>query len=132
MISWRRLRVGAAVALAAACSGNSTGPVAGTLKVNLTTPNSGQDGAAIIVLTGPAVPAAVTAGAGLTLWGGPVTTATAKVVVTGTLGAGTILTLQVDDVNQVSQYSATLQQVATAATPFALRSLTGYALSVSR
>ena len=132
MIAWRRTLAGLAVALVVACSGDGTGPVAGTLKVNLTTPNSGQDGAAVVVLSGPAVPAAVSAGTGLVLWGGPVTTATAKVVVTGTLATGTILTLQVDDVNKVSQYSATVQQVAQSSSPFGLRSLTGYALSVTK
>lgn len=128
----RGFRMAAAVVLAAACGGDSTGPVAGPLKVSLTTPNSGQDGAAIIVLTGPAAPTAVTAAPGLTLWGGPVTSTTAKIVVTGTLAAGQVLTLQVDDVHQASQYSATLQQVASSTTPFALRSLTGYALSISK
>jgi hypothetical protein len=132
MIRARRALAAAALALALACGGDSTGPVAGTLKVSLTTPNSGQDGAAIIVLSGPAVPVAVSAGTGLTLWGGPVTTATAKVVVTGSLVTGTILTLQVDDVNKVSQYSATLQQIAASTAPFALRSIAGYTLSVTK
>jgi hypothetical protein len=132
MISWRRALAAAAVTVLVACGGDSTGPVAGSLTVTLTTPNGGQDGAAIIVLSGPAAPAAVTPGAGLVLWGGPVTTATAKVIVTGTLSAGTILTLQVDDVNQVRQYSATLLQIAQSSPPFGLRSLTGYALSVTK
>lgn len=132
MRSRRRLAAALAVALVVACGGDSTGPVAGTLKVTLTTPNSGQDGAAIVVLTGPAVPSAVTAGPGLTVWGGPVTATPAKVIVTGTLAAGTILTLQVEDINKVSQYGATLQQVAASTSPFPLRSLTGYSLSVTK
>jgi hypothetical protein len=121
----------AAVFGALACSG-STGPVAGTLKVTLSSPNSGADGAAIVVLTMPTPPGAVAGGAGLTLWGGPVTTTTAKVVLTGTLSNGTVLTLDVDDVNQASQYHATLQQVATATPPYGLRALTGYSLMVTK
>jgi hypothetical protein len=70
-------------------------PTAGTLTVNLTTPNSGLDGAAIVVLSAPTPPGSVTAAAGLTLWGGPVTAANATIALTGTLSAGPILTLQV-------------------------------------
>lgn len=130
----RRSLAAALVALLLACK-DSTGPVAGTLKVNLTTPNSGQDGAAIIVLSGPTAPGSVTAGAGLVLWGGPVASATAKVIVTGTLTSGTILTLQVGDVNKVNQYSATLEQVAATATNNFFRRpapLTGYSLTVTK
>lgn len=134
MIPRLRPRALAAVlALLLACSGDSTGPVAGTLSVTLTTPNSGLDGAALIVLSGPAVPSAVSAATGLTLWGVPVTTATTKIIVTGTLSAGTILTLQVDDVRKVAQYSAVLQQVAASSPPYALRRpLTGYTLSITK
>ena len=120
----------AAVILLAACK-NSTGPVAGTLKVNLTTPNSGFDGAAIIALTSPVPPTSVTPAAGLALWGGPVATTNARIVLTGTLSTGTILTLQVDDVNKVGQYSVTVQQVA--ATTYQRRtSLTGYSATVTK
>jgi hypothetical protein len=69
--------------------------------------------------------------AGFALWGGPVTTTSAKLVVTGTLITGTIFTLQVDDINKVSQYSVTLQQVA-AASGFGLRGLTGYSATVTK
>jgi len=129
----RRGLVVAGMTLLVTCKGD-TGPTAGLLKVNLTTPNSGLDGAAVVVLSAPLAPGAVTPGAGLALWGGPVTTATAKVALTGTLSTGTILTLQVDDVNKVSQYSATLQQVAaTSGGGFLVRpSLTGYSLAVTR
>ena len=130
MTATRRALFTAVVVLLAACK-NSTGPVAGTLKVNLTTPNSGFDGAAIIALTSPVPPTSVTAGAGLALWGGPVATTSARIVLTGTLSTGTILTLQVDDVNKVGQYSVTIQQVA--ATTYQRRtSLTGYSATVTK
>ena len=131
MTALRRTLGFAAVALLATCGRYTTGPTAGSLKVNLTTPNSGLDGAAIVVLSGPTVPGSVTPAAGLTLWGGPVTAAAAKIVLTGTLSTGTILTLQVDDINKVGQYSARLQQVA-AASGFALRPLAGYSLTVTK
>ncbi len=84
-----------------------------------------------MVLSGPTVPGTITPAAGLTLWGGPVTTANATIALTGTLSAGTIFTLQVDDINKVAQYGATLQQVAaTAAGGFQTRPLAGYSLAV--
>jgi hypothetical protein len=130
MTALRRTLLTAAVILLAACK-NSTGPVAGTLKVNLTTPNSGFDGAAILVLTSPAPPRAVTPAAGLALWGGPVTTTNAKVVLTGTISTGTVLTLQVDDVSKVGQYAVTVQQVA--ASSYLLRvPLTGYTATITK
>jgi hypothetical protein len=132
MTALRRTITAAALILLAACKGSPTGPVAGTLKVNLTTPNSGLDGAAVILLTAPAPPTSVTAAAGLALWGGPVTTTSARIVLTGTLSTGTILSLQVDDVNKVGQYSVTVQQVA-AATTFLLRNpLTLYSATVTK
>jgi hypothetical protein len=133
MIGLRRVFAATAVALVVACKGDSTGPVAGTLTVKLTTPNSGSDGAVMLVLSSPVAPTSVTAGAGLALWGGPVTSTSAKLVLTGTLSTGPILTLQVDDVNKVGQYSATVQQVAaTAAGGFVRRPLTGYSASVTK
>lgn len=121
------------VALVAACSG-PTLPVAGTLKVHLTTPNNGQDGAALLVLSGPAVPVSVTPGSGLVLWGGPVQTATATIAITGTLSTGTILTLQVEDINQVNHYSVLLKDVAALSDSLrpAPLSAAGYSVAVTR
>ena len=126
----RRLTVAFVLGLVLACSG-STGPVAGALKVNLADPNNGQDGAVLLVLSAPAPPASVTAGAGLTLWGGPVTTANATLVLTGNVTTGTILTLQVDDINKVRQYTVTLQQVAQTSA-YHLESLAGYSVTVTK
>ena len=102
-----------------------------TLQVVLTTPNSGRDGAAVVILTSPAKPAAVHAGSGLTLWGrvnAPVDT----IALTGLLFSGTILTVEVRDPDLVSQYRATLREVAAGDGSVALRDLTGYALTVTR
>ena len=132
MTALRRTILAAAVTLLIACGGNSTGPTAGALTVSLTTPNSGLDGAAILVLSGPAVPGSVTPAAGLTLWGGPVTAATTTIALTGTLSTGTILTIQVEDTKLAEQYTATLQQVAVSTTPFTLRQLSGYLLTVAK
>ena len=117
-----------------ACKDDDPGAVKipGTLRVNLTTPNSGQDGAAVVVLSGPVAPRSVTAGSGLTLWGGPVTTPQSSIALTGTLSTGQILTLEIDDIEQASQYTAMLREVSKTDSTVALRSLTGYALSVVR
>ncbi len=134
MTGLRRMCAGLTVALVLACDGNGTGPTPGSLTVSFTTPNSGADGAVMLRLTAPAVPAAVSAGAGLTLWGGPVTGTTATIALTGTLATGPILTLQVPDTRQVGQYSVTLLQVAaTAAGNFVRRPalLPGYSATVS-
>lgn len=110
----RRAAFAASVGLLLACSG--TEPVAGTLKVNLLDPNNGQDGAVMLALQFPTTPASVSAGPGLTLWGGPVTTSPARLVLTGTTTSGTILTLQVDDINKVGQYHVLLLAVANGTT----------------
>ena len=124
------------VILGIACNkdkdGTGPGPLAGVLKVVLTTPNSGSDGAAVVILTAPAVPTSVTAASGLDLWGGPVATAVDTIALTGTLSAGTILTLQVADVRKFADYSATLREVANSDATVALRDLTGYSLTVTQ
>lgn len=130
MSPFRRAALAASVGLLLACSGN-TGPVAGTLKVNLTNPHNGQDGAVLVLLSAPAPPVSVSAGAGLTLWGGPVTTSNATLVLTGNVTTGTILTLQVEDISKVQQYAVTVQQVAQAS-GYQLESLTGYSVTVTK
>jgi len=118
--------------LGIACS-DDTGPgTSGSLKVVLTTPNSGNDAAALVILTAPAVPTSVTAASGLALWGGPVATAVDTIALTGTLSAGTILTIEVADVRRVGDYSATLKEVANGDATVGLRDLTGYALTVKQ
>lgn len=125
-----RATIAASLGLLVACGG-TTGPVAGTLKVDLASANNGQDGAVLLALSTPVPPVSVSAGPGLTLWGGPVTTTNAKLVLTGNVTTGTILTLQVDDVNKFRQYSVTLQQVARTS-DFQLEPLGGYSVTVTK
>jgi hypothetical protein len=114
-----------------ACSNNPTGPTAGTLKVNLVTPNSGADGAILLTLSGPIAITSASAGAGLRLFSQPPLGTANHFILTGTLAGGTILTIGVADVAQASAYSASIQQVAQP--NYQLRPLlTGYSLTVTR
>ncbi len=130
MTPFGRATIAASLGLLLACSG-TTGPVAGTLKVNLASAHNGQDGAVLLALSTPVPPVSVSAGPGLTLWGGPVTTTNAKLVLTGNVTTGTILTLQVDDINKFRQYSVTLQQVARTS-DLQLETLSGYSVTVTK
>jgi hypothetical protein len=133
MSALRRPLAAACVALLAACGGNGTGPVAGSLKVNLTTPNNGHDAAVLLLLTAPAPPAGATGTAGLAVWGTPFSSTTTKLVVTGTLSTGTLFTLQVDDVNKVSQYTVSVQAVAAdSAGGYLPRGVSGYSASITK
>lgn len=129
--TWK-LVAAALLATAVACSKDSTGPVAGLLKVKLAaTPNSGLDGAVLLSLTGPVIPTGAAAQTGFRLFGTPTAT-TNTYAVTGTLSTGSILfTIDVPDINKFRQYSATVQQVA-ASSNFALRSTSGYTLTVTK
>jgi hypothetical protein len=110
---------------ALACSDS---PSPGVLKVNLTTPNSGVDGAILLTVNGPGVLLSAAPGAGLRVFTQPFGT-TNHVALTGTLTTGTILTIEVPDVGTASAYTATIQQVATPA--YQLRALSGYSLKVA-
>jgi hypothetical protein len=116
------------VLLGAALACEDSGPKTGLLKVNLTTPNTGGDGAILLTVNGPGVLLSATAGAGLRLFTQPLGT-TNHVALTGTLRTGTILTVEVPDVDKASAYTATIQQVATPT--YQLRSLIGYSLKVT-
>ena len=107
---------------ALACEGNA-GP--GVLKVDLTTPNSGGDGAILLIVNGPGTLLSAAPGAGLRLFAQP---PASHMALTGTLRTGTILTIEVPDVSKASAYTATIQQVATPT--YQLRMLTGYSLRV--
>jgi len=118
-----------AIAGAASCGDDATGPRAGTLEVRLTTPNAGVDGAILFVVTGPDAPVAVIAPAGLRVFTDRLGTTT-EMAVTGALPAGAIARIQVEDVGRVGEYAAAIQQVAAA--DYTLRPLGGYALTVAR
>ena len=129
--TWK-LVAAALLATAVACGKDNSAPVAGILKITLaTTPNSGLDGGLLLSVSGPAVPSGAAAQTGFRLFG-PLTATTNKLAVTGTLATGAILfTIDVPDINKVSQYHAAVLQVA-ASSNFGLRSLSGYSLSVTK
>jgi hypothetical protein len=118
--AWTVMLLGGALA----CERGSS---AGILKVNLTTPNSGADRAILFTVTGPGTLRSATPRSGLRLFNRPFGT-TNKVALTGTLSTGTILAIEVPDVSKASEYTASIQQVATPA--HQLRALTGYSLTV--
>lgn len=123
----KRALLAVLIALSGACE-HSTEPVAGLLNVRLTTPNTGGDRAVLVTVTGPAAITSAAAPSGLRLFAQPPFGTTSKFVVTGTLSAGTILTIGVADVGQASRYVAVALQVATPA--YQLRNLNGYSLTV--
>jgi len=123
------LCAGILVLIAGLSCKDSNGPVAGPLTLSLQSPNSGQDGAIVFVVTGPVAPTGASAPVGLRVFRDTLGTST-KFVVTGTLSTGTVLTLDVTDVNQVAQYGAIVQQVAT--TSYQLRALSAYAVLVAK
>jgi hypothetical protein len=115
----------------AACENQPAAPPAGTLSVTLQNPNDGLDGAIMLTLTGPAAPVSIAAASGDTLWGGPYTSTTNRIVITGGVRSGVILTFNVADVNVATQYTAAVNQVA-ASSNYALRALSGYTLTVTK
>lgn len=117
------------------CGGDTTGPKGpGTLQIRLASPaaNSGADSAIVLAITGPTPLTSVTAGAGLRLFSQPLTGTTTRLAITGQLINGTtILTIGVADIGAFSQYTATVQGVATG--NYQLRTiLSAYGLAVIR
>ncbi|HET9383921.1 MAG TPA: hypothetical protein VFO67_02160 [Gemmatimonadales bacterium] len=124
-----RLALIGLVLLALGCKDDVASSASVTLRVVLTSPNSGQDGSAVVMLSGPATPRSVVTVAGLQLWGAPVQSSASTIALTGTLTNGTILTFETDE-RYANQFSATLREVANIDATVGLRELTGYALAV--
>jgi hypothetical protein len=119
----------AALLTAACSSGDSSGPVAGTLQVTLTSPNT-DDGAVMFQVNGEVDSASVPAG--LTLYQSAPSATLMRGIVTGPVTSGsTMLTLHVPDVAKASSYSAQVLQVSTTGT-YALRAVGGYTLQVQK
>ena len=114
---------------ALSCGDDGTGPRAGTLEIRLGTPNAGADGAVLFAVTGPTTPLGVSPPSGLRAFADSLGTTTI-VAVTGTLPAGPIALVQVEDVGRAGEYAAVIRQVA--ASDYALRPLAGYSLTVAR
>jgi len=121
------------IAVGLSCGGDSTrvsGP--GELKVRLTSPNSGLDSAIVFTITGPAALTSAVPGAGLRLFQQPLGGTSTRFALIGQLTTGaTILTIGIQDLGELSQYSGTINGVAMP--NYALRILPGgYALALTR
>jgi hypothetical protein len=114
------------------CGGDSVASGPGVLKVRLTSPNSGLDSAIVLTITGPAPLTSGTGGTGLRLFQQALGGTSTEFALVGQLTNGaTILTIGVKDIHALSQYSGTIQGVATPS--FQLRVLPGgYALALIR
>lgn len=120
-----------AAILTAACgsSDSNSGPVAGTLQVTLTSPNT-DDGAVMFQVNGDVDSA--TAPAGLTLYQSVPSATVLRGIVTGPITPGSsVLTLHVPDVGKASSYSAQVLQASATGT-YAQRAVGGYTLQVHK
>ncbi len=124
----------AALLVAAGCGGSDggggpTGPVAGPLRVVVTSPNT-DDGAVMFQVTG--VVDSVVAPAGLTLYQSVPGPNVIRAIVTGNITTGSnLLTLYVADVSKASSITTQVMQVAARAT-YAQRPAGGYSLTVQK
>ena len=121
------------IAVGISCGGKEptvSGP--GELKVRLTSPNSGLDSAIVFTISGPAALTSAVPGAGLRLFQQPLSGTTTRFALIGQLTTGaTILTIGVQDLGELSQYSGAITGVAVP--NYALRVLPGgYALALTR
>lgn len=117
---------------AVGCGGGSdepAGPVAGPLRVVLTTPNT-DDGAVMFQVTG--VVDSVVAPAGITIYQSAPGSHVIRAIATGNISDGSnLLTLYVADVATASSYTTQLLQVAAAGT-YAQRPIGAYSLTVQK
>jgi len=122
----------ATVLFAGLSCGDATASGPGELKVRLTSANSGLDSAIVFTITGPAALTGATAGTGLRLFQQPLGGTTTRFALTGLLTNGAIiLTIGVQDISALSQYSGAINGVAQP--NYQLRALPGgYALALTR
>src|SRR5467141_5203320 len=93
--------------------GDATASGPGELKVRLTSPNSGLDSAIVFTITGPAALTSAVPAAGLRLFQQPLGGTSTRFALTGRLTTGaTILTIGVQDLGALSQYSGAITGVA--------------------
>jgi len=113
------------------CGGEPMMSGPGTLLVRLTSPHSGADSAIVLTITGPAALTSAAAGAGLRLFQQPLGGTSTKFALIGQLNTGTtILTIGVQDISALTQYTGTINAVAQP--NYQLRSLGSYALALTR
>jgi hypothetical protein len=84
---------------------------AGTLIVNLATPNS-DDGAVRMTFTGPNVTTPQASSASLVIFSTQVSQSTLDVIVVGNLANGPVFSVPVTDINRLSEYSVTVTEAA--------------------
>lgn len=117
---------------AGSCGKDSTGSGPGVFTVRLTSPPAAVDSAIVLTISGPAGLTSATAGTGLRLFQQPLGGTTTRFALTGLLTNGaTILTIGVQDVSALTQYTGTINGVAQP--NYQLRVLPGgYALGLTR
>jgi hypothetical protein len=116
-----------AVGLTCSCSSDSAAPVGATLDVSFETAAT-DDGAVLFTVSGGPIDSVEAPGYRLyTAQTGPTTM---RVVVAGDLRAGTIARIHIADGSKLSQYSATIDQVA-ARGSYAQRDPISYTLMVA-
>ena len=102
----------ALLALSVGCSNNAE-PTAGTLTVNLSSPNT-DDGAVLLSVFGGPVDSVESIG--YTVYSARGSADTVKLIVTGTLPSGAIARIHIPDGRHVSRYGGRLLQVAARST----------------
>ena len=103
----------AVTAIAPACDKTPAAPpVAGTAIVSLNSPNE-DDGALLITLRGPGVSAAQSASSDYLVYWRLAGEGEIRVLVLGELEPGPLFRVQLEATNRLSEYSATIEQVAT-------------------
>lgn len=110
-----------------ACSSESAGPTAATMDVKFVTAAS-DDGAVLFTVTGG--PVVSVEAPGYRLYTAQSSPGMLRVVVAGNLRPGTIARIHIADERKLSQYSATIEQVA-ARGSYTQRDPISYSLSVS-
>jgi hypothetical protein len=100
----------AALAVVTACAGES-GPTPGELTVRLTTPNA-DDGAMVLVLSGPGPITNVAAASAGTIVHARDASGSMRVAAFGSIASGDLIRFSVPDVEQASSYQATIHEVA--------------------
>lgn len=116
-----------AVILTSACSSESAAPVGATLEVSFAT-QATDDGAVLFTVSGGPVDSVEAPG--YRLYSAQTSPTSLRVVVAGDLRAGTIARIHIADGRKLSQYSATIDQVA-ARGSYAQRDPVSYSLVVA-
>ena len=123
----------AVLAVGLSCGGDGTGLKGpGTLVVRLTSPHSGADSAIVFTISGPHPLTSAVAPSGLRLFQPPLGGTSTKFALIGQLNTNAvILTIGIQDLAQLSQYTGTINGIAQPNYQLRLP-LTGYALALTR